>query len=127
MRNQSADKTKVSKRERREYDRIGALIEEEGRSARRKQNQALVGKCFRYWNSYGQDEHWWLYARVDGTDNYWPYSFQFQKTSQNEFRIETLKTFTSSERYKEISEAEFSQAWSEFLVEMNALRSKEGK
>lgn len=50
----------------------------------------LVGKCFKYRNSYGSGESWWMYARVISFDeramNF--KAAEFQKTSRDCIQIE---------------------------------------
>lgn len=112
-------------------------IAEEGREARktldalaaeREQKEALqhVGKCFRYSNSYGGDEErWWVYIKITGVGAGSFKTCEFQRTAYNHIQIEPTETkrfgFIKSVNYKEITPAEWTEAWDKLRAEINAL------
>ncbi len=52
--------------------------------------KAMVGRCFKYRNSYGShSEDWWLYARVIGYKNKTLTVCRFEITSINQIEINT--------------------------------------
>jgi uncharacterized protein with NRDE domain len=79
-----------------------------------ERNRDLLGKCFRYRNSYGPDSRWWLYAKVvkvtkDGTIT----TFEFQTDSQGktDVRPKAIHFRCLLDGYMPISTAEFRKQW----------------
>lgn len=62
--------------------------------ARTAEHRKLIGRFFKYRNCYScpqtEADRWWLYATVTGvSEEYgWAEGWQFQRTSQNEIKIE---------------------------------------
>lgn len=91
---------------------IAAFHKEETRK-RVAENRALIGKFFKYRNSYGSGEKWWLYVAVTGVDGGGtPTGWRFQRTSNDTVEIER-KTWLSgvpNGGYQEITARAF---WAE--------------
>ena len=76
------------------------------------ESQALIGKHFKYHNSYGSSRpQWWLYAKVVKVGRYHPLAFVFQTDCDGKVEIEMDKRFSASSGYIEIKESEFNTAW----------------
>ena len=45
---------------------------------RKEENQALIGKYFKFHNSYGSGEKWWLYAKVVYADSHYVHTIAIQ-------------------------------------------------
>lgn len=96
-------------RQRREAQEALWAIEEKERA---KRSATLVGKCFRYLNSYGSGDRWWLYARVISVgDGGYLTTFSFQTTCNDEIQIEPAKARLSIDGWEAISIADFKTAW----------------
>ena len=55
-----------------------------------KKNAGLVGKCFKYSNSYGGgSERWWLYSEILGVDGNYFKTLAFQECEYGTITIET--------------------------------------
>lgn len=82
---------------------------------RRKANSKLIGKTFRYRNSYGgTGRDWWLYARVIKIDQYGsPVCFRFQTDCDGKIEIDQNYSapYTLNGGYQEITKTEFRKAW----------------
>lgn len=93
-------------------------------------NSAAVDKCYKYRNSYGSGESWWLYVRIDGLDDSgWPRGIKFEITSTGMARIEPYIGFgvTGVDRgYIEIEPTEFRQALRAFRGGVELLCKKHG-
>lgn len=57
-------------------------------SLRREQLIHFVGKCFKYRNSYGSGEEWWLYTRVLDYKDGQLRMFRFQRDCYGRFDFE---------------------------------------
>lgn len=85
-------------------------------------HQGTVGKCFRYRNSYGSEEDWWLYAKANRiTDDGHLEVHEFQTTPRGEIKIEFGRKhyFRMSEGYQEIDVDQFDDAWREVVGRIN--------
>lgn len=96
---------------------------------KRAEYKKLLGKCFKYRNSYGSGSpDWWLYVRVIGGDGYWPKCFQFQLTSHGEIIIAEKEHSVSVGRddrgYTEITRKEFDRAWAQMKRRIGKLNSR---
>ncbi len=97
-------------------------IEQKERTA---QNKALVGKCFKFWNSCGGDhEHWWVYAVVVDLGKHGnPRAFKFQ-TYASEYRkevcVEPLSAFMLTDGWVAATEDEVREAWIELQKHISA-------
>jgi hypothetical protein len=84
-----------------------------------KENQAYLGKCFKYRNNYGPDcPGWWLYARVIsvGPDMK---AFRFEETSTGDFSA-NRGTYWGFDGWTEIPEKTFLAEWEKFLSKLQA-------
>jgi len=80
------------------------------------ENTKMIGKCYRYRNTYGggKNEWWWLYKKITGInkDGY-RLSFSFETTVGDIIEIKRDIMFGNllDGGYKEIPLEEFNQAW----------------
>ena len=73
---------------------------------------ALVGKHFKYHNSYSSDRpQWWLYAKVIRVGEFHPVAFVFQTDCDGRSEVKTKEWFTASHGYIEIAAKEFNAEW----------------
>lgn len=88
-------------------------------------NQHLVGKCFKYRNSYScpkPDEYWWLYSIVTGLDEGELIVWSFQDDRRGRIEITTdLIGPTIGMNYIEIPPSEFWRAWALLNLKLNSL------
>ena len=96
---------------------------EEAESA--KVNQALVGKFFKFRNSYScpkPNEYWWLYMAVTGlSDEGNPLTWNFSKDIYGKIEVEVDQLRPSvSSGYIEIKAKEFYKAYESLMAELNA-------
>lgn len=99
-----------------ERNRINEQIVAAERAGRIAKNTPLIGKAFKYNNSYGSGESWWLYAlivRLD--DNGWPICLIFQATSDSRHECWTENRYSLDSYAEEISMDEYIRARDEFL------------
>ncbi len=99
-------------------EQIGKLREEEyeiEKAERIKQNKGLVGKCFKYLNSYGSSEKWWLYTKVLRLDDEgYPVAWRFQIDCHGQIEIsppEERSYVYPGNGYQPITVAEFGKQW----------------
>jgi hypothetical protein len=72
-----------------------------------KENKRLIGKCFKYRNSIGSDNNWWLYMIVLDSKLR---MFSFEKTAMGEWRINKDDVYYNTDRV-EITRNEFAGEW----------------
>lgn len=81
-----------------------------------EENKKLLGKCFKYRNSYGCAIHgkWWLYIKIVKISGRTVYAFEFQNTSNSTVEFRTNYPHYSNaflgKDYIPISNAEFEKA-----------------
>jgi hypothetical protein len=102
------------------------LSEIEGAEAT-KANQRLIGKCYRYRNSFGSSDpkgDWWLYEKVIRADGNEITTFGFQKDSRGHFEIAPEGCHLSAiiDSYEEISPDDFNNAWEAFSNELEKVQ-----
>lgn len=81
---------------------------------RAEKAQSLVGRAFRFRNSYGSDSKWWLYAMVHTiTKDGHILVHEFQTTSRHEMQINFRREhyYHLLDGYQEITKAEFRKEW----------------
>lgn len=80
---------------------------------KREQALALVGKCFKYRNSYGAGEKrdWWLYAIITGVKYAWPEAFEFEMDCNGEIRITRKSHIFLNNGWTEIHKSVFLREW----------------
>ena len=83
-------------------------------------NQKLLGKCFKFRNSYGSGEEWWLYTKIVEVDNWSVTVITVQDC--NEGRIEIKRENHSASHYQkdvgsqlQITQEEFDKNFEEIL------------
>lgn len=111
---------------------LAALMAEKNRREQAKrtaEHESLLGRCFKYSNSYGHRDRWWMYLKIVEIGEYWPLAFKFQtclNDGEKEYRLEPrdLTTGVCSDAigggYIEITQAEFDVALNEFLEALTA-------
>ena len=97
-----------------------------------KQNADVVGKCFRFRNSYScpktSADYWWLYIQVvaiddDGDLVYWSFEQdQFDRVSI--VPNHTFPNISDSDSYEEISAEYFWSRWCSILEELCTFHKK---
>lgn len=98
---------------RRKRDALDDQIREIERAREEKELSALVGRCYRYRNSYScpqsDDDCWWLYTRVIGVEDGALKAFRFQDDKRGKLETECVSAWGST-LGEEISPAEFQDA-----------------
>lgn len=99
----------------REFNRVRAQIDAIDEAADRKKNAVLVGQCFKYHNSYGSGEKWWLYVQVVSIDCRWVKVNSFQDDGQGRIEFEYQRTHMGTQftngGYQRIPFGEFYAAY----------------
>ena len=86
-------------------------------SRRISYNRKLVGKCFKYLNSYGGDSaKWWLYVRVT-RGGVSATCIEFQRTSMDIFEMRANHWFSKNDGHIEIPRVEYDAALRVYLRE----------
>lgn len=90
--------------------------------AKRKtaENAKHVGKCFKYRNSYGPNEKWWLYMKVT-KGGYWMEGVTFQITTTKAHEVKVEKCLSLMGGYIPISLAEYNAAKKKFAKRTTAI------
>ncbi len=83
-------------------------IEEAERDA---ENRALIGKCFKYRNSYSEGQKWWLYQRVVSVKGGMVNIFGFETDIRGKIEIYVEKHMWAHTLGQAISLGEFRTAW----------------
>lgn len=84
---------------------------------RDKANAKLIGKCFKYRNSSGGTEKWWLYIKITAVDDGNLRAFKFQQYSSGEINIQSNdfiyhgRSLTENGGYIKIATKEFNREW----------------
>lgn len=80
-----------------------------------------VGRCFKFRNSYGREEGWWLYRKALSASKGVLTMFSFEKSSAGIIEIKPKKeVWDMTDDWKEISEEEFKKAWKKLLDELHS-------
>ncbi|KKM59287.1 hypothetical protein LCGC14_1548290 [marine sediment metagenome] len=92
-----------------------------------KENTKLIGKCFKYRNSYSapeeESDYWWLYYKVISVNRHGIcMAMRFQTDKHGRIEIEKERYFVLSDRYIKITEEEFEDAWDNLLLTINFLK-----
>jgi hypothetical protein len=96
-----------------ESKRIGAI------------NKRLLGKCYRFRNSYSSDSKWWLYLKCVSVNGRELTTIQFEKDCYGKIEITQEKfRFSLSDSYQEITQDHFEQAWKELFIEVQRFGEK---
>lgn len=88
-------------------DSIAKLAEERDTiiaASRKAENAKLIGKCFRFSNSYGHGSRWWLYIKITGVDkNGWITVTKAQRCHHGRITIEQDSQFHMNDTYEAIT------------------------
>src|SRR5687768_11199384 len=78
-------------------------------------NASSIGKCYRYRNSNGGGENWWLYMKVLRTEDghLIGHKFQTQPGGNIDIEPEYPVYFDMSGGWEQIAERDFHRAWTE--------------
>jgi hypothetical protein len=75
------------------------------------ENRGLIGKCFKYRNTYGQGRSWWLYLKVVAINEEGSlHADSFEDDGEGKVEIVKDKYFCQIGGYIEISSSEYSDA-----------------
>ena len=93
---------------------------------RDKVNAALLGKCFRYRNSFSGDNHWWLYVKVIGAEDGYVVVHKFERRGNGEFLLDPHHTMygrsiSDDGSYKPIDNELFQDEWNAFVSEIEGM------
>ena len=97
-------------------DELSAIQEEK----KRKEELSLLGKCFKFHNSYHSletdSDPWWVYRKITGFNDgsLSSTSFQIDPEGNVDVRFDE-RLFSITPKWQEISEAEYQSAWADFL------------
>ena len=108
-----------------ERTRLNIHIWEIERRESDKRNATLIGKCFRYSNSFGSGESWWLYVKIIGAVDGNLISRRFQTDCRGRMEVEPEHTtFTDllNADYEEISSKDFDTAWIDFKATIKDIK-----
>ena len=87
-------------------------------------NAKYVGRCYRYRNSYGHGESWWLYAMVTGiSEDGLMSGIRFQNDGNGKLDFETDRYMSESTLQEPITRAEFDAAFSAFVTAITSQHS----
>lgn len=105
-----------------EIELLRRKVDEIDMKERDAENAVLVGRYFKYQNTFDGDQHWWQYSRVTHTDQYgYPVAIHFERVfGGSHFIIQEEPIFYKLEGHEEISRGEYEDAWKAFIVELNA-------
>lgn len=112
-------KTLSEKALRSQLETARAALNEIDKARRVKENASLVGKCFKFENSFGCDRPpWWLYVKIIAGGDYWPTALSFENRSDGTFEVKKREAFSGVEHYTEITSLEFDEAKAEFTEKL---------
>ena len=87
-----------------------------------KRNKKLLGKCFKFRNSYGgNDDGWWLYSIVTKATASLEV-FKFQTDCNGAIEIESDRYWYAHDGYAPISREEFDTAWAKLVEEITSIQ-----
>jgi hypothetical protein len=101
---------------RKKYEKVRKQLDEIESNKEIKENNKLVGKCFKYLNSYSSpSEKWWLYKKIIKGDKNLK-SMEFEHTALDIYEVKMNHWTHSNSLFNhiEISSEEFNLAWLEF-------------
>lgn len=92
-------------------------------SEKKAKAKKLVGKCFKFRNSYSSDKPWWLYIKIVGfTESGNLICFEFQTNCYGKAEVETTTMFGNlHEGYIEIKESEFYKEYQKLLKRLDSM------
>jgi len=91
-----------------------------------KRNAALVGKCFKFLNSYGGgNDEWWTHEKVLGAEGMMLLVFRFETDCYGKISIEPYDQTSvvpyADNGYIEITPDQFHAEWQKLLAGLNQL------
>jgi hypothetical protein len=102
-----------------------AKLDEAESAERDKINARLIGRCFRYQNSYGGDkEKWWLYMRVTRVDDGSLRAMRFEEDCYGRVNVDPNAWIMHGEisyGWKPISRSDFDMAWIDIIAKLGDL------
>jgi len=109
----------------REQRKLNDLRHEKEELIEKPKREKMVGKCYKYLNSYGGDrERWWLYTKVVGLDGTMLKTLQFQTTTlydSGKAEIEEETHFSDMTGYIEITKDEWNAEWTKIATRVSEL------
>lgn len=107
------------------FNDIRAELCEIEREENEAENSALLGRCFKYRNSYSlpqsDDDRWWIYRKVTALDDGMPVFFSFQTDIYGKSEVEKKESFGSVKDWQEIPESELQDAWGDLLQRLSSI------
>lgn len=92
---------------------------------RDKENATLIGKCFRYRNSYSvpkENERWWLYIKILKVEDGALRALKFEVDYEGRIKIDPNEYMGNIfEGYHPISAATFNRAWQETVTAIHQI------
>lgn len=91
-----------------------------------ERNSALVGKCYKYRNSYSCPErpqdYWWLYVVVTGLERSSLNLFMFERDINGKIEIKRnhVRSYLAG-GYQEIERSELLTAWREIVAQISSV------
>lgn len=95
-----------------------------------EKNARLIGRCFKYRNSYPSPsepgDYWWLYVRVMETSERGLFLYRFQRDKYGRIEIEPAdRSFAMlSLGYEEITLNEYLEAWQSIFADIQRMDEK---
>ena len=86
-----------------------------------KKNLPLVGRCFKFKNSYGSGDSWWLYSEVLGVEGGFFKYLTFQECTHGKISVELREYGYDSLRQTEITKQEFDKQFRLLLDKLEEL------
>ena len=93
-----------------------------------KEKRDIVGKCFKFKNSYScpetEADYWWAYKRITGLDKsancFTSFSFEIDRDGNCSTNV---RAFDMLSEWKPCTEEEYLQAWLEFKHTINNIKA----
>lgn len=106
----------------REIGKLRSQLDAIEESEATKFSKPLVGQCFKYHNSYGHGEKWWLYAQIVEADGRWVKVISFQDDRQGRIEFENNKAHMANQfaagGYQRISRDEYQSAYTSLILRL---------
>jgi hypothetical protein len=124
MTKQQQTRMRFLKRQMLAYEKLRKELQSIEAAEQLAKDQKLVGKCFKYSNSYGSGERWWLYAKVLRIEpdelGHDVIVWKFEKTSDGKHQVDLNERYgLFGGSWLPITEDEFGIAWHDFIAELN--------
>ena len=108
-----------------EYNKFRDMVYEEEEEKLKPYAKTFLGKCYKFENSYGSGDKWWLYLKVHNVEDTSLYCISLQKANNNtiEIKPDEYKCVWNYENpfkgYIEITKEEFEEQKENFIKEVN--------